>query len=410
MESTPGQTQAVIADLVARDRGRLLSALIAALGDFQLAEDSLQDALAAALVHWGRSDIPANPQGWLLRVARRKAIDRLRRAAKLREKTAEIARLTEADETLAELPEIPDDRLRLIFTCCHPALAPKTRVALTLRTIGGLTTGEIARAFLDRETAMAQRLSRARAKIRAAGIPFAIPGPELWAERLNSVLTVIYLIYNEGYSAEEGDSPVRAGLCEEAIYLGRLVDRLHPGEAETEGLLALMLLSHARWNARRDPAGLPVPTEAQDRARWDPVMIADGLALLDRAMARGAAGPFQIKAAINALHVEAESRTGPDWPQIVLLYDRLLQLEPSPVVALNRAVALAETGRAEAALKALAPLGEALAGYQPYHAAAAEILARLGRDAEAREAYGRAMELSSNAADETYLRHRRDLL
>ncbi len=253
-----------------QDRGRLLAALIARLRDFQLAEDALQEALESALLHWGRSGVPASPQGWLLKVAQRKAIDRLR--ASVRDDRGRAALLVLAGEEASDMAaeDIPDERLRLIFTCCHPALDPKSRVALTLRTLGGLTTPEIARAFLDRETTMGQRLSRARAKIAAAGIPFAVPGPEAWAERLGSVLTVIYLIFNEGYSASHGDTPLRTALCDEAIFLARLLDQLRPGEAEVEGLLALMLITHARRAARLDGQGAVVPLDAQDRTLVGP--------------------------------------------------------------------------------------------------------------------------------------------
>jgi RNA polymerase sigma-70 factor (ECF subfamily) len=389
-----------------QDRGRLLAALIARLRDFQLAEDALQDALESALRHWGRAGVPASPQGWLLRVALRKAIDRLRTAARDGRRVAELTLLAgdEADEIAPE--DIPDERLRLIFTCCHPALDPKSRVALTLRSLGGLTTPEIARAFLDRETTMGQRLSRARAKITAAGIPFAVPGPEAWAERLDSVLTVIYLIFNEGYSASTGDTPLRLALCDEAIFLARLVDRLRPDEAETEGLLALMLLTHARRAARLDGQGAIVPLQDQDRARWDSALVAEGTAILDRAIARRAPGPFQIKAAIAALHV-AGPAGATDWTQIELLYDSLLRMEPSPVVALNRAVALAEAGHPDAALRAVEALSPQLADYQPFHAALADLLARLGRRDDSLKAYDRAIALSPTSADAAFLGKRR---
>jgi RNA polymerase sigma-70 factor (ECF subfamily) len=394
-------------DLVLRqDRGRLLAALIARLRDFQLAEDALQEALESALVHWGRSGVPASPHGWLLKVAQRKAIDRLR--ASVRDGRGRSALLMlvgeEASDMTAE--DIPDERLRLIFTCCHPALDPKSRVALTLRTLGGLTTSEIARAFLDRETTMGQRLSRARAKITAAGIPFAVPGPEAWAARLDSVLTVIYLIFNEGYSASTGDAPLRLALCDEAIYLARLVDRLRPDEPETEGLLALMLLTHARRGARLDGQGAIVPLGDQDRRLWDGALVAEGTAVLDRAIARRAPGPFQIKAAIAALHVTGQAGVT-DWPQIALLYDSLLRMEPSPVVALNRAVALAEAGHPDAALRAVEALSPQLADYQPFHAARADLLARLGRCDDSIKAYDRAIALSPTSADAAFLGKRR---
>lgn len=395
-----------LAQVVRSDRGRLIAALIARLRDFQLAEDALQDALEAALRHWGRSGLPASPQGWLLRVAQRKAIDRLRAGARDGRRIADLTLLSgeEAAEWAAE--DIPDDRLRLIFTCCHPALDPKSRVALTLRTLGGLTTAEIARAFLDREPAMGQRLSRAKAKIAAAGIPFAVPGPDLWAERLDSVLTTIYLIFNEGYLASSGAEPLRGDLCEEAVFLARLLIYLRPKEPEAEGLLALMLLTDAR-RAARIAQGVLVPLEAQDRRLWDAAMIAEGLALLDRAMARHTPGPFQIKAAIAALHVQNADGSGTDWTQIALLYDSLLRMEPTPVVRLNRAVALAEAGALPAALREIETLAVALDSYPQFHAARADLLRRLARAPESDAAYGRAIALAPTSADAAFLRARR---
>ncbi|NUB43257.1 RNA polymerase [Fertoebacter nigrum] len=386
------------------DRGRLTAALIARLRDFQLAEEVLQEAAVSALTHWGRSGLPSSPQGWLLRVALRRAIDRLRSGQRDARRAADLAVLAadEADDTEPHM--IADDRLRLIFTCCHPALEPKTRVALTLRTLGGLTTVEIAGAFLDDPTAMGQRLSRAKAKIAAAGIPFAIPAPEDWAERLQSVLVVVYLIFNQGYSANPGPQPLRRDLCEEAIFLARMLDALRPGEAETEGLLALLLLTHSR-HAARHMAGVSVPLAQQDRALWDAPMIAEGLALLDRAMERRAPGPFQIKAAIGALHA-APGVT--DWPQIALLYDSLLRMEPTPVIRLHRAVALAEAGALEPALLLLEPLARELDDYQPFHAARADLLARAGRIAAALTAYDQAIALAGSAADASFLGIRRD--
>jgi RNA polymerase sigma-70 factor (ECF subfamily) len=401
MQTAPDPVADAVAAVVRSDRGRLLSALIARLRDFQLAEESLQDALESALRHWGRSGLPSSPQAWLLRVALRKAIDRLRGAARDGRRAADLALLAE-DEAAEMAPEdIPDERLRLIFTCCHPALDPKSRVALTLRTLGGLTTTEIAHAYLDREPAMGQRLSRARAKIGAAGIPFAVPGPELWADRLDSVLTTIYLIFNEGYSASSGAVPLRVALCDEAIFLGRLVDALRVGEAETEGLLALMLLTHARRAARLDGETI-IPLEEQDRRLWDTAMISEGLAVLDRAVARRAGGPFQIKAAIAALHVQAAPGQT-DWRQIALLYDSLLRMEPTPVVRLNRAVALAEAGALAAALREIDGLAAPLEAYAYYHAARAEMLRRAGRVPESDAAFARAIALAPTSADAAFL-------
>ncbi len=401
---------AAVGKVAQSDRGRLLAALIAALGDFQLAEDSLQEALEAALIHWGRSGVPHEPRAWLLRVGRRKAIDRLRKAGRWRDREADLVALANADEAASAEPppDIPDERLRLIFTCCHPALDRKSRVALTLRTLGGLTTAEIARAFLDREAAMAQRLSRAKAKIRDAGIPFAVPGPDLWAERLASVLDVIYLIFNEGYSRTEGETPLRVDLCEEAIWLGRMVDALRPEEAEVLGLLALMLSVHARRKARFGAEGAMIALDRQDRALWDRALTDEARTLLDRAVSHGAPGPFQIKAAISILHLGAAGAAATDWPQIILLYEALLRHEPTPVVRLNRAAALAGAGALGPAERELTAIGDALEQYQPYHAARADVLSRLGRETEAVKAYGRAIELAGTEAERAFLRARRD--
>jgi RNA polymerase sigma-70 factor (ECF subfamily) len=396
------------------DRGRLVAALIARLGDFQLAEEALQEAALSAMTHWGQSGLPQSPQGWLLRVALRKAIDRLRRAARDERREADLARLArdEADDTTPEA--IADERLRLIFACCHPVLEPKSRVALTLRTLGGLTTGEIARVFLDAEPTMGQRLSRAKARIAQAGVPFAVPEPEEMAERLASVLTVIYLIYTAGHGAGAGLQLTRVDLCEEAVWLARMVvdlaDPALPETAEALGLMSLVLTTQARAGARADAEGAMVPLDAQDRALWDRAMIAEGLACLDRALALGAAGPFQIKAAISALHVQAESHAATDWRQVVLLYTALLQHEPTDVVRLNRAVALAQVAGPEAALRLIDQLGGGLEGYQPYHAARADLLARSGAAEAAVAAYGAAIGLSASEAERRFLEERRGRL
>ncbi len=411
MPAAPG-LQDTIARIMREDRGRLLAALIAGLGDFELAQEAFSDALESALVHWARAGVPANPQGWLLRVARRKAIDRIRRMARFRERRAELERLAQEDEAAAnaEPPDIPDERLRLIFTCCHPALEPKTRVALTLRTLCAMSTAEVARAFLDRETTMGQRLSRARAKIARAGIPFAVPGPDQWDARLASVLAVVYLVFNHGYVAGSGREVLRGALCEEALYLARMLDGLRPDEPEVLGLLSLMLTTHARRRARLSPTGVSVALDRQDRALWDAPMIAQGLAHLDRALALARPGPYQIKAAISALHVGAPEAGATDWRQIVLLYDALLGYEPTAVVRLNRAVAVARTGQCGLALGEVERLGGELADYQPYHAARADLLAELGRRDAARAAYGRAIALTGNDADRAFLAARMDRL
>ena len=383
------------------DRGRIMAALIARLRDFQLAEDALHDAAASALIHWARG-VPDRPEAWLIRVAFRKAIDRLRRITRDAAQTQSMAIL--ARDEASEDPElIADDRLRLIFTCCHPALEAKSRVALTLRTIAGLTTAEIARAFLDAEPTMAQRLTRAKAKIAAARIPFAIPGPEDWDDRLQSVLAVVYLIFNAGYSA--GPSEPR-DLCDEAIFLARLINTQRPSDPEVEGCLALMLITHARSPARIDAAGMSVTLARQDRGLWDHGAIDQGLALLDQAMSRRRPGPYQIKAAIAACHVQGAV---PDWPQIALLYASLYRMEPTPVVQLNHAVAVAETGALQAALGMLQALSDPLADYQPYHAACAEYLARNG-DPAANAAYDRAIAMASTPADAALLSARKAAL
>ncbi|MCU0884783.1 MAG: RNA polymerase [Beijerinckiaceae bacterium] len=390
--------------LAREDRGRLLSALIARLRDFSLAEEALQDAMISAVSHWGRAGVPSAPLNWLLTVAYRKAIDRLRQSRSQARLASDLVPLLgeEADEEGSEM--IPDHRLRLIFTCCHPAIEQKSQIALTLRTLGGLSTVEIARAFLDQEATMGQRLSRAKAKIAAARIPYAVPEPPEWPERLNAVLAVVYLIFNAGYSA----GPVAGrDFAEEAIWLGRLLDRLRPSDAEIEGFCALMLLTHARRAARTDQNGVTIPLARQDRQLWDHTMIAEGLALVERALSRRQPGPYQIKAAIAACHCEGETS---DWPQIVALYTTLLQHEPTAIVRLNRAVALAEVGELELGASELALLADALSDYQPFHAAQAELFARQGRTSEAMGAYARAIALAQTSADAGLLAQRRDAL
>jgi RNA polymerase sigma factor (sigma-70 family) len=393
-----------ITRLARQDRGRMLSVLIAKFRNFDLAEEALQDALVAAHEHWSRDGLPSNPQGWLVTVASRKIIDELRRSKRGAFAQADIA--LRSEEAMAEPSEIPDERLRLIFTCCHPVLEPKSQIALTLRTIGGLTTAEIANAFLDTETTMGQRLSRAKTKISQARIPFLVPEPDEWMERLNSVLTVIYLVFNEGYFASQGETPLRQALCKEAIYLARIVNTLRPDEPEVLGLLALMLTTHARRRARLTGAGV-VPLEAQDHMLWDTLLLKEADSLLDQAMAKCMPGPFQIQAAIAALHSQIGKR---DWRQIVLLYDSLLRFDPNPVIRLNRAVALAELGALEAALHELSELAETLLDYQPYQAASADLLAKAGRRNEALDAYEKAISLATNAADASFLTQRRNEL
>ena len=398
----PANVSRAIAQVMAQDRGRLLSALIARLRDWSLAEEVLQEAAVSALTHWGRSGVPSSPQGWLLRVAFRKAIDRMRGRARAGQgvRAMQVLAVDEAHEATEEA--IPDERLRLIFTCCHPALEEKSRIALTLRVLGGLTTEQIAAAFLDEPATMGQRISRAKAKIAAAGIPFAVPGPELWPERLSAVLGVIYLIFNAGYSA---GPDIGRDLAEEAIWLSRMLAALRPGEPEIEGALALLLLIHARRAARTGADGATLPPVEQDRALWDGSAVVEGTALVERALARRRVGPYQVKAAIAACHMQAP----PDWPQIAALYGVLMRLEPSSVVALNRAVALAETGAMAQAWALLDGL-EGLEDYQPWHAARAAILARLGRRRDAFAAYERAIALATNPGDILFLQARRDAL
>jgi len=394
------------------ERATVLATLIRHVGDFQLAEDAVQDAFAAAVATWPRDGVPANPAAWLTTTARRKAIDRLRRNRSIADRAERLAELTRLDAH--DDPDMPDetalgdDRLRLIFTCCHPALALPARVALTLRMLGGLTTGEIARAFLVTEPTMGQRISRAKRKIADAHIPYRVPPDEELPDRLSGVLAVVYLIFNEGYAAAEGDRLVRGELCGEAIRLGRLLARLMPDDAEVGGLLALMLLHDARREARVDAAGRYVRLDEQDRSRWDQGRIREGVTELERALRRRTPGPYQVQAAIAALHVEAPSPDATDWAQIAALYETLGALARSPVVEINRAVAVAFASGPQAGLDLLGPLlaDEALAHYQPLHAAHAEILRRAGDAAAAAAAYREAIALSANAVERADLERR----
>ncbi|QRM43829.1 RNA polymerase sigma factor [Rhizobium sp. BG4] len=391
-----------------RDGGRLLSSLVGSLRDFQLAEDSLQDALESALIHWNRNGLPASPNAWLVQVARRKAIDRLRRSANFRQKSVEIAHLIElenASPVLDEADPIGDERLKLIFACCHPAIDRKTCVALTLRSVCGLKTEEIADAFLDRHDAMAQRLVRARDKIAKAGIAYEVPGPDGWPARLESVLAVVYLIFNEGYASGSGNH-IRADLCDEAIRLGRLLTALRPDEPEIEGLLSLMLLHHARRAARIGEGGGILTLEMQDRSLWDRAVIDEGVALIERALKRGCPGPYQLQAAVIAVHAEARSFADTDWRQIALLYGELARTADNPVYELNRIVALSYVEGAGAALGRLKPIAMALVQYQPFHAVQADLLARDGQIDQARLAYARAIELSQSDAEKLFLKQR----
>lgn len=394
-ECSAASVSSVLDTCLREDRGRLLAALVSRGCDFQAAEDALQEAATSALRHWGRAGVPDRPQGWLLRTALRKIIDAYRRDRTARAHAQAVQALGDEEAALADLPEIPDDRLRLIFTCCHPALEQKTRIALTLRSLCGLTTPQVAAVFLDAEPTMGQRLSRAKAKIAATRIPYAVPGPDDWPDRLNSVLTVIYLIFTAGYATGPGSD-----LCTEAIFLARLLTTLAPEDAEIEGCLALLLLTQSRAAARTGTQGETLPPAQQDRSLWNAAMLAEGLGLLDTAIARRKPGPFQIKAAIAALHSAAR----PDWPQITALYAGLLTHEPTPVIRLNHAVALAEAGHPEQALQLIETLD--LTDYQPFHAARADLLARSGKADAARAAYDRAITLATSEADRAFLRAR----
>jgi RNA polymerase sigma-70 factor, ECF subfamily len=405
---------AAVARAFRDERTIVLATLIRQAGDFQLAEDAVQDAFEAAVTAWRRDGVPASPGAWITTAARRRAIDRLRRDRSVANRAERLAELTRLDAQHEEEPSmedessIVDDRLRLIFTCCHPALEMPARVALTLRALGGMTTGEIARAFLVAEPTMGKRIVRAKRKIADAHIPYRVPADEELPERLRGVLRVVYLIFNEGYAATGGDRLVREELCDEAIRLGELLSRLMPDDAEVWGLSALMLLHDARRAARVDSSGRYVALDEQDRSRWDQGRIREGLARLERAVRLRRPGEYQLQAAITALQIEAPDAEATDWAQIAELFGALARLNPSPVVELNRAVAVGLASGPAAGLELLEPLlaESALERYQPLHAAHAELLSRAGDAAGAARAYERAITLSANAIERAELERR----
>jgi RNA polymerase sigma-70 factor, ECF subfamily len=403
--------RSIVESVFRKESGRIVASLIRVSGSFDLAEEAMQDAMASALVHWPAKGLPDNPAAWITAAAHRKLIDYARRARTRREKEEEILRETErqiATDPDTDEMNFPDDRLRLIFTCCHPALNPEAQVALTLRTLGGLTTTEIARAFLLTEPTLAQRLVRAKRKIQNAQIPYEVPPEHLLPERLASVRAVIYLIFNEGYAATSGDSLIRWELCAEAIRLGRTLCELMSQDAESVGLLALMLLHDSRRMARISPEGELVPLEEQDRSLWDAERIGEGLEKVEMALGLGRVGPYQLQAAIAAVHAQAQTPQQTDWRQIAALYGELVRFNPSSVVLLNRAVAVAMGEGLETGLRQIDQLGASneLDGYYLYHAARADLLRRLGRSQEAAEAYHRALALTANAVERRYLRRR----